>query len=38
MKDKPKLEVDGLSPRKNNMMVRRPKLKHDWSLEDFKKH
>ena len=38
MKDKLELEVGGLSPKKNNTMVRRLKLKHDWSLKDFKKY
>ena len=38
LKDKQKLEVDGLSQKKNNMMIKRQKLKLDWLLEVFKKH
>ena len=37
MKGKPELEVGGLSPKKNSMMVKRLKLKQDWLLKDFKR-
>ena len=37
-KDKQKLEVDGLSRKRNSMTFKRQKLKLDWLLDVFKKH
>ena len=37
MKDRLKLEVGGLSPKKNSKMAKKPKLKLHWLLEVFKK-